>query len=123
MDWRHIMLLALSVFAAQLALGLATGLLAPADAGAAWVAGGHLASLLLCGMVAIGFASRQPRRPFAHASAALLVHLAIGVVFAKALAPWMGSPPPTVIAIEVLLTALALLGGTGMVVAWRQRGR
>ena len=120
MSWSYIVKLALAIFFAQVSIGFLDGFFAPGDAGVAWFVGSEAVSLVVCGAIFTRFASRQPFRPFTHAWIALVVHVVAGFALAQAVRPLVGSAPPELVAIGLLIVICALIVGTAFGISLRR---
>jgi cation transporter-like permease len=111
--WGIITLYALALLAAQFAIGLLEGLFVPTHGGnlILWL-GSAMASFLLCGGIFAHLAARQPRNPFVYAWAALTLQVAMALALGFVFAPKLGSTPPLLVILELVVLVGALLVGT-----------
>ncbi len=118
------MWLALSLFAAQFAIGFLEGLLSPPGSGVSAFFIGKAASLVVCSVLFGYFAARSPIRPFAHAWIALFLEVLAATLFSLALSPWLDEGPTAFVLAEWAVLAAALIVGTwfGKSVASRTAG-
>lgn len=111
--WGIMTLYALALLAAQVAIGLLEGILAPAQGSSiiVWI-GSATASFLVCGGIFAHLAARQPGNTFANAWASLALQVAMAVALGLLLASTLGSIPTRLVVLEFLVLVGALLAGT-----------
>jgi hypothetical protein len=111
-SWQKIMWLALSLFAAQFAIGFLEGLLSSPGSGVSAFFIGKAASFVVCSVLFGYFAARNSIRPFAHAWIALFLQVLAATLFSLALSPWLDEGPRAFVLAEWAVLVAALIVGT-----------
>lgn len=122
-NWNKIVWLALLLFVAQVAVGLAEGAFLSADSGVTGLLAGHATSFIACSTIFALFVARNPSNPFAHTLLALLLQIILAVVLSATLGPWLGSTPWVFVALEWTVLVAALVVGTSVGIRLRHSTR
>ena len=106
------MSLALSLFAAQFAIGFLEGLLSSPESVLSAFFIGKAATFVVCVVVFGYFAARNPIRPFAHAWIALFLQVLAATIFSVAISHWLYDAPRLFVLAEWAALVAALIVGT-----------
>jgi ABC-type polysaccharide/polyol phosphate export permease len=112
MNWRKIAAYAAALFVVQFLVGFLDGAFAPT--GFSTVLVNSVASLVACGSIFAHLSANQGSKPFAHACAALVLHIAAAFALWQVLAGWFGRLPLASVALEWLVLVCALLVGVAV---------
>ena len=109
-NWNKIGLFAAALFFSEFAVGFVTGGLEAAELR---LAASFVLSLCFSALL-FGFMAVGQRRPFLHASLALLLTIVISLSLGAALPAWWGETPPILALLEWLVLVGGLIIGTSV---------